>query len=439
MDKILPPHSLEAEEACLGSLMIDPLSVTRIALALKPEDFYAVKNGWIFEAMLKLGEKADLLTLSAELAAQNLLESVGGEAYLAQLTASVPTALNVDSYAEIVAGFAVRRRMINAAGEIAKLGYDTKEPLADCINRADQQLSKVKFIGKRQPGGAMEDAFDSYIDWMNESNAHAIKTGVAALDGLMDGGFIPGENIIIGSAPGVGKTSLGVQIVLTALKQRLKVVYFSFEVRDRDIYSRLISRSLYDENVLIPYSRGVRRHLAGHEKDRWADQWQKLNVLYGKNLVVIDPSTLTPNEMKAKIVHESRTRLIDLVVIDHLHHLTDDQHAKDEFGRLTNISVALRKLPKDVLAFTGNMPTMISMSQLSRDGYDEPELKAFKGTGQIESDAETAIFLFLNDGSKYHAPGVQDKNTVCMKVAKSRNGSKGVWASECVLPYGVFK
>lgn len=428
---------MQAEEACLGSLLIDPQSIQRVKLTLKPADFYIVKNGWIYEALINLGDSADLLTVSAKLAEQNLLESIGGEAYLAQLTASVPTALNVDAYAEIIAQLSTRRKLIIAASEIAKLGYDLKEDISSCLTGATKQLDAIRFSGVRLRGGKMGSAYENYTDWLEEDIKFRIKTGVPLIDATMGGGFVPNEFAVIGAAPGVGKTSLGTQIVLNALNQKLKVLVFTFEVRARDVYSRLISRSLSERGIKIPYSNAIRKNLTQAEREVFINEWTRLNSLHGDSLVVVDPSNLTPSEIKARIIAECHESPVNLVLVDHLHLMRDDQKSKDEYQRMTNISMAVREIPKDVFSITGNEITLLSMAQLSRDGYDEPDSKSFKGSGQIESDAETCVLLYLNSGNMQvpGCPNLDARKTLCVKVSKSRNGTTGKFAVQYEREY----
>lgn len=143
---VAPPHSVEAEEAVLGSLLIDPEAITRVAGFLAVEHFYLVKHRWIYEAMLRLHERRepiDLLTVSTELANHNRLEEVGGEPYIAQLTNAVPTALNVEAYARTVEALALRRRMLNAASEIARLSHDQSLPIEQVIERSEAAVFSV--------------------------------------------------------------------------------------------------------------------------------------------------------------------------------------------------------------------------------------------------------------------------------------------------------
>ena len=129
---IVPPHSTEAEEAVLGSLMIDPEAVLRVAGFLRPEHFYVVKHQWVYECMLRVNERRepiDLLTITSELNILGNLDEIGGESFIAQLTNTVPTALNVEAYARTVEALFTRRRMITAAGDIAKLAYDQTLPV----------------------------------------------------------------------------------------------------------------------------------------------------------------------------------------------------------------------------------------------------------------------------------------------------------------------
>lgn len=211
-DLSLPPQNIEAEEAVLGSLLIDPEAALRIAPFLKHEMFYVVKNGWIYDSVLKLQERheaIDLLTVSSELAKDNRLDEIGGESYLAQLVNTVPTALNVETYAHIVEEMATRRRMLNAASEIARIAYDKMTPIDQVVEKSEAAVFAVtegsgdgQMVSMRT---AVNDFFER-IEYLHEHRDEplGIPTGYPDLDKLT-GGMNRGDLIIIAARPGVGK------------------------------------------------------------------------------------------------------------------------------------------------------------------------------------------------------------------------------------------
>ncbi|MCW1967837.1 MAG: replicative DNA helicase [Anaerolineae bacterium] len=209
MADVLPPNHIEAEEAVLGSLMIDPSATPRVASFLRPSDFYVVKHGWIYSAIQACGNEADLLTVAANLASQNLLEEVGGEGYLAQIMASVPTALNVEAYGHLVEDMALRRRMLNAAGDVAKLAYDTTKAIQQVIEQSEATIfgvSEQRMAGQMVPMKKAVDDFFTRIEYLHEHKDEplGIPTGFNEVDRML-GGLQRGDLLIIAARPGVGK------------------------------------------------------------------------------------------------------------------------------------------------------------------------------------------------------------------------------------------
>jgi len=426
----LPPHNTQAEEAVLGSLMVDPLSISSVSINLKPDDFYTIKNGWIYAALQKLGESADLLTVSAELAAQNLLDEVGGEAYLAQLSASVPTALNVNTYANIVAESATKRRLINAASEIAKLGYSDAVTADAAIQGANNALNKISLPRAKKSIKSLAGMFDEYAEFMDAGKSEFTTSGVAGLDALLDGGLIGGDFCAIGGAPGFGKTALAAQIAYENARRGRKVIYFSFEVQAAHIFSRIISRSLAQKNLLIPYSAAIRKTLSEEHMNVWMNEAARFTGECGENLIISDPASLTPAQIKNICISEGLKRPVDVVIIDQLHHVRDDEGAKEQRIRVGNVAASLRELPKQVGAITGKLPCIIAPAYISRDGYDEPDLGNFKESGDIEYAISVALFLYGD---------ISDQNTLKLKLAKSRNGAVGKFSAAYRRAYGLMK
>jgi len=228
----LPPHNIEAEEAVIGSLLVDPEAILKTTVFLKPEAFYREKNQWLYEACLSLYERNEAInqiTVSQELTRQGKLEDVGGVAYLSHLVSVLPTSVHVEYYAQIVHRLAVMRRLISAAGQIAAIGYEAGPDVDAALGKAEDILFKLRrgesprdFVPIRQ---VLEQYFEEtgFAAPLPEVTAHPphVLTGFAALDELL-GGLQRSDMIVLGARPSLGKSSLALSIARNAaLEQRL--------------------------------------------------------------------------------------------------------------------------------------------------------------------------------------------------------------------------
>ncbi|MCX7938589.1 MAG: replicative DNA helicase, partial [Thermoflexales bacterium] len=248
-EALLPPHSAETEEAVLGSILIDPEAILRVASFLAPEHFYVLKHQWVYRAMLRLHERRepiDLLTVTRELASEGRLDEVGGEAFIAYLTSAVPTALNVEAYAHAVESLAIRRRLIAAASEVARIAYDQSLTIEQVIEKSEATL-----FGATQEHGEhrmvpMRKAVSDFYERLEYLHEHrneplGIPTGYPDLDRLT-GGLQKGDLIVIAARPGVGKTSLMLNIAHNAAyKHRQRVAIFSLEMSKEQLVQRFIA------------------------------------------------------------------------------------------------------------------------------------------------------------------------------------------------------
>ena len=248
-DLSLPPQNIEAEEAVLGSLLIDPEAALRIAPFLKHDMFYVVKNGWIYDSILQLQERReaiDLLTVSSELAKDNRLDEIGGESYLAQLVNTVPTALNVETYAHIVEEMATRRRMLSAASEIARIAYDKTTPIDQVVEKSEAAVFAVTEGSGDGQMVVMRQAVNNFFERIEYLHDHrdeplGIPTGYPDLDKLT-GGMNRGDLIIVAARPGVGKTSLMLNLAYNAaFRHRQRVAIFSLEMGVEQLVQRMMN------------------------------------------------------------------------------------------------------------------------------------------------------------------------------------------------------
>ena len=234
----LLPQNIEAEEAVLGSLLIDPDAIIRVATFLRPDDFYVQRHGWVYDAIRDLHERrepADLVTLTDELERKEQLSEIGGPAFLTRLINATPTSIHAEYYARIVERTAILRRLIDAAGQIAKLAYQDVDDVDEVVDRAESIIFGVSEKRVSRDLVPIRQVLDEFYDHIEYLSAHqgeiiGIPTGLADLDKLL-GGFQRSDLIIIAGRPGMGKTSLALSIALQAARKWDKRVgIFSLEM-----------------------------------------------------------------------------------------------------------------------------------------------------------------------------------------------------------------
>lgn len=359
MADVLPPHSAEAEEAVLGSLLIDPAATPRISTFLKPEDFYIVKNGWIYQAVLAMGEKADLLTVSAELARNNLFEEAGGESYLAQLTISVPTALNVETYAHLVENFALRRRMLNAASEIAKMAYDQTLPVDQVVEKSEATVFGVtdqRASGQMSPIRKVVDEFFTHIEYLHDHKDEplGIPTGYPDLDKLT-GGLQKGDLIIIAARPGVGKTSLMNNIgYYAAFKHRQRVAIFTLEMGNEQLVQRFVASETGIDSQ--------RLRVGDLRDEEWGSLTKVCMQMSDLYIFLDDTPSLSPLDLRVKSRRIYQEYGLDLIIVDYLQLMQGESGGRND-NRVQEISYISRSLKS--IARELKVP-LIAGSQLSR-------------------------------------------------------------------------
>jgi replicative DNA helicase len=296
----LAPQAVEAEQSVLGSILIDPDAVLKVADFLRPVDFYRQQHADIYEAMLGLHgqrEPIDLVTLGDELARRDRLEPVGGPAYLASLMNAVPTAVHVEQYGRIVERKAVLRNLIAAAGRIAAVGYEEANDAEVAIDRAEGILFE---ISQHRTAGGFESlatllgqAYDR-LEYLHEHRGQilGIPSGLSQLDTLL-GGFQPSDLIIVAARPSVGKTSLALNIAQhAAVREAKKVGVFSLEMSKEQLALRLLSA----ESGINP------RPLQSGFVDEtdWSKIAQVMNDMHAAPMWIDDSPVLTVMELRTK-------------------------------------------------------------------------------------------------------------------------------------------
>jgi replicative DNA helicase len=424
MADLLPPHSQEAEEAVLGSLLIDSDAILRIASFLLPEHFYVVKHQWVYASMKAIQERhepIDLLTVAAQMAAEGKLDEIGGEGYIAGLTNSVPTALNVETYARAVEQHAVRRKMISAAGDVARLAYDQTMPIQSVIEKSEAAIFNVsEGHGESQMVPIKKAVSDYYerIEYLHEHRDEplGIPSGFNDLD-KMTGGLNRGDLVIIAARPGVGKTSLMLNIGHNAaMRHRQRVAVFSLEMGNEQLVGRFVSSETGIDSQRL--RRGDLRD------DEWGALTRVATQMADMTMFLDDTPSLTPLDLRVKARRIYQEYGLDMIIVDYLQLMQgENSNGRGMDNRVQEISYISRSLKQ--IARELKVP-IIAGSQLSRlveqRSDKRPMLSDLRESGSIEQDADIVMFIYRDE---VYNPDTEFKNIAEISIQKNRNGPTG--------------
>jgi replicative DNA helicase len=420
----LPPHSLEAEQSVLGSILIDRETIIEIAEFLQPQDFYRQAHGNIYKAMLELFERrepVDLVTVAESLERSEDLEQVGGRAYLSQLSNQTPTAVHAVQYARIVERKAVLRNLIGAAGKIAGIGYEDPAEIQEAIDRAESELFQVS--NRRITAGfsQLRELLHSAYDRLDYLHAHrgelnGISSGFLDLDQLTTG-FQKSDLIVVAARPSVGKTSFALNIAEhAAVREKRTVGVFSLEMSKEQLVLRLLS------SVANIDSKRLRTGFL--EELDFARIAPAMNDLSEAALYIDDTPNITSMELRTKARRLQAESGLDLVIVDYLQLMqaTTTNRDANRVQEVSEISRGLKALAREL-----SVP-VIALSQLSRQPEmresKEPRLSDLRESGAIEQDADLVIFLW-REKEKAGEDADVDGEVINAKLAKHRNGPTG--------------
>ena len=429
----LPPHNVEAEEAVLGSLFVDPDSITETAIFLKPEAFYREKNRWVYEACLALydrNEAINQITAAQELATQGRLEAIGGAGYLSLLVERLPTSLHVEHYARIVHRLSVMRRLISAAGQIAAIGYEAEADLDSAMNKAEDALFRVRRGESPRDFIHIRHLLEQYWEegsligaGLEEAGRLAhVDTGFPALDELL-GGMQRSDMVILAARPSLGKSSLALGIARNAaLEQGAQVAIFSLEMSKEQLVQRLLSMEAEVDSKRVR----LRQYTPLHEK-RVMEATGKLS---GLPIYIDDSPALRVVEMRSKARRLHYERGIDLIIVDYLQLIRGDGRSENKVQEITDISRSLKTLAREM-----DCP-VLAVSQLSRAVESRPShvpmLSDLRESGSIEQDADVVMFIYRDDAyikkedwDRINPERPYPEGIANLIVAKHRNGPQG--------------
>jgi len=416
----LVPHSREAEEAVLGSVLINPEVYYDVAQFLKADDFYIHRHRWIWEAFLRLHERRspiDLLTVSEEIDQVGQLSDVGGVAYLSALINNVPSSLHAEAYGHIVEGTAIRRRMLTAANEIAKLAYQESASIETSLDEAEKAIFSVSERRTTRELQTIREALSDYYDRIDAlatrgEGAIGVPTGFIDLDRLLSG-MQPSDLLIVAGRPGSGKTAFILSAAKNAAqKHKQHVAIFSLEMSNEQLVQRIIAQETGIDSQ--------RLRTGQLDPDEWPLFAQAIEVLSDTIIFLDDTPSLTPLQLRTKCRRLHMEFQLDLVLVDYIQLMSSGIRSENRVQEVSYISRNLKMLAREL-----NVP-VLAAAQLSRaieQRQDkEPQLSDLRESGSLEQDSDIVMFI--------HRPELYDqdtlkKNLAQIKVSKHRNGPVG--------------
>ncbi len=429
----IPPQNIEAEQAVLGAIFLQPASLTLASELLIPDDFYRASHQRIYNAMLELsdkGEPVDLVTVTSELADANLLEDVGGVSYLSDLANSVPTAANIEYYAKIVEEKSILRRLIRTATTIAQDGYSREDEVEVLLNEAEKTIMEV---AQRKNAGAFQNIKDVLVQTYDniellhdrKGDITGIPTGFTELD-KMTAGFQRNDLIIVAARPSVGKTAFALNIAQNvATKTDENVAIFSLEMGA----DQLVMRMLCAEGNID----AQRLRTGTLTPEDWGKLTMAMGSLSNSGIYIDDTPGIRVSEIRAKCRRLKQESGLGMVLIDYLQLIQGSGRTDNRQQEVSEISRTLKELAREL-----KVP-VIALSQLSR-GVEQrqdkrPMMSDIRESGSIEQDADIVAFLYRDD---YYDKESENKNIIEIIIAKQRNGPVGTVSLAFVKEYNKF-
>jgi replicative DNA helicase len=416
-----PPHSLDAEKAVLGSVLIDPDAIHKVMSLLNGPDFFVERHRWIWDAAVAITERhqpVDYVALVDELERHRKLDDIGGSSYIASLINEVPTAAHVETYAQIVERTSTLRKLIGAAGEIAGLAYKNEGELDDIIDASEQAVfavSQRKLQKDLIPISKFLSDVHQSVDYMQAHHGEfiGVPTGFSQLDKTL-GGLQASDLIIIAGRPSIGKTSFVLNIAQQAAMRlpRKTVAVFSLEMAGEQIVQRLIAN--------LTGIDGQRLRLGQINDEEYDRMTEAIGRLSEAPIYIDDTPAAMPNEIRSKSRRLYAERGLDLIVIDYLQLMRSTGRSENRVQEIAAISRSLKALAREL-----KVP-VIALSQLSRAVEarpdKKPQLSDLRESGSIEQDADVVMFLYREDA---YDKMTERPNIAEVIIAKHRNGPTG--------------
>ncbi len=418
----VPPHSLEAEQAVLGSLLIDNQAWEAVAGYLAPADFHIPQNRVLFEAILQLLDQnrpCDHLTLTDHLRGTGRLEEAGGAEYLVALSREVPTSANVRAYAEIVRDRSILRQLQQVGTRIVASVFDPQGRRAREL--LDEAERTVFALAERGEGGDTPPLVRSYVKQVIEqigqlhekgSAITGVPTGLRAVDSLT-AGLQPGDLIVVAGRPSSGKTSFAMNIAENAaIREHIPTLIFSMEMPAAQLVRRMLSSlGRIDQSRL---------RTGQLEDDDWPRLTSAVEMLSEAPIYIDDAGSLSPGDIRARARRLARQVRVGLIILDYIQLMQVPGTNENRATEISEISRSIKALGKEL-----NVP-VIAISQLNRNVEQRPTkrpvMSDLRDSGSIEQDADLIAFIYRDEMYNNDSP---DRGTAEVIVAKHRNGAIG--------------
>jgi replicative DNA helicase len=421
-DKV-PPHNDEAEQAALGAILLDNDAIDTALEYIGPGDFYSNANRRVFKAILNLHDqgrqKADIITVVAELRQMGELDAAGGPAYVASLTNVVPSSANIDHYARLVQDCSLRRALLRVSAEINTRSFDESVESRIVLEETQQQILELGEDRQAYSFKSTRDLIPGTIEMIEKRRGlkepfTGIPSGFDDLD-TVTSGFQNSELIIIGARPSIGKTALGLTMAAhITIEKKIPAAFFSLEMSDMALCLRLISSESMIE------SQKIRTGLLSARD--FGNLMNAAERLYEAPFYIVDTPGLKLLDLRSQARRLKAQQGVKIIFIDYLTLITSDNYQIPRHEQIAEISRSLKSLAREL-----NIP-VVALSQLRRDAEGKrPNLSDIRESGSIEQDADLVMFLHRERETDVQSgKGKEGSNKTELIIAKQRNGPVGV-------------
>ncbi|MDO4721580.1 MAG: replicative DNA helicase [Peptostreptococcaceae bacterium] len=433
MEGKIMPHSVEAEQSVLGSILIDRDAMITVSDILSEDDFYKDAHREIFHSMMTLYKKSepvDVITVSEELRKRSLIEMVGGYTYLTNLSDAPDFTRHVSKYAEIVKEKATLRKLIKAGSEIVQTGYSGEKELQDILGDAEKSIFDISQSKLRQSMSSIREVVLSAYEileeiYRNKGRMVGVTSGFIDLDHKTNG-LQKTDLILIAARPAMGKTAFSLNIAHNAaLRGNCHVALFSLEMSKEQLIQRMVAAESRVE--LTKLKNG------NLSEEEWPRVIEAMDVLSKTQIYIDDTPGINMLELRSKCRRLKMQKGLDLILIDYLQLMESDSRSENRQQEISKISRSLKILAKEL-----DCP-VIALSQLSRApearSDHRPMLSDLRESGAIEQDADMVMFLYRDE---YYNEDSEDKNIAEVIIAKHRNGEVGTIKLAWLAQYQLF-
>ena len=419
----VPPHSVDAEQAVLGGVLIDDGAWDRVADVVTADHFYRSDHRAVFEAVSRLsedGRPCDAVTVAEQLDRDGRLESSGGLAYLADLAQNTPNAANIVAYAEIVRERAVLRDLIRISAEITETAFRPRGRAAhEVLDEAERLIFEIAERGGagRRESVAIKEVLTAVMERIDELSRRdnpitGVPTGFEKLD-EMTAGLQRGDLVVVAGRPSMGKTAFGMNIVEeAAIRGRMSVAVFSMEMPAEQLAMRMLSSLGMIDQQKVRTGR--------LDPEDWPRLTSPLAMLNDTRIFIVDEPAMTPTELRARCRRLKREQGLDLVVIDYLQLMYVPGSTENRATEISEISRSLKALAREI-----GVP-VVACSQLNRRLEERqnkrPVMSDLRESGAIEQDADLILFIYRDE---VYDEESKDKGKAEIIIGKQRNGPIG--------------